>query len=257
VSDQECPHGLDPAWCTLCKQPSLPSGVKRLAPRPPARARRASTARPQAPAARTPAEAFSTLRKVLFHASSYGAWPSIAELGLRPAAALAGAGGTTLDRLRESDLVVTDGDGRTTTIRDQRTLVRANIAQHLQDIDLAEWLRLLNDRVFLFAQQKSLTTLLSRYVPTGGQDVVVFDTARVLASARGRVEVITDELAAPEPWAHCPCRGRDTFIPFDRYRGAAADIFEVAIVGGLEDVSGLVSRVVRYHPDRTTEVLVP
>jgi hypothetical protein len=34
-----------------------------------------------------------------------------------------------------------------------------------------------------------------------------------------------------------------------------ADIEEVTVVGGLDDVEPLVSRVVRYHPDRTTEVV--
>jgi hypothetical protein len=192
---------------------------------------------------------------VLFHASGYGAWESIAESGLRTAAAL--AGDTPLGRLREADLKVTDAEGRTATIRDQRAMLRANMHQHLSDVDLAGWLELVNDRVFLFAQQKHLTTLLARYVPSGGQDVIVFDTAKLLGAARGRVEVITDELAAPEPWGHCPCRGPETFVRLESYRGRPADITEVAVVGGLEDVRSLASRVVRYHADHTTEVLVP
>jgi hypothetical protein len=115
---------------------------------------------------------------------------------------------------------------------------------------------MVNRRVFLYAQQKSLTTLLSRAVAAGGQDVVVFDTRKLIAASAGRVEVITDELAAPEPWAHCPCRGAETFVPLETYRGDPAEVFEVAVVDGIPDVTGLVTRVVRYHPDRSTEVIV-
>jgi hypothetical protein len=247
--DDECPHGLDRSWCTLCKQAAMPAGVRRIAPRPAPRAPRTTRPRPVSPTIRTPTDSLATLRKVLFHASAYGAWPSIQEHGLQTAKTLAGE--RPLDRLRDND-VQTDS----ATIRDQRTLIRANIDNHLTGVDLAGWLSLINDRVFLFAQQKHLTTLLSRYVPQGGQDVVVFHTAKLLAAARGRVEVLTDELAAPEPWAHCPCRGPDTFVPFERYRGNPADILEVAVVGGIDDVTAIVSRVVRYHPDHTTEVLV-
>ena len=254
MADEECPHGLERDWCSLCKEAALPRGVKRIAPRPAPRTRRPpSAARPSPPVTRRGAEGLADQRKLLFHATAYEAWPSIAEFGLMTAADLAGADPSipSLDRLRERDLVVKDG-----VLRDQRPLIRANIEQHLSGIDLVGWLAMLNQRVFFFAQQKSLTTLLARSVEAGGQDVVVFDTRKLLAAAAGRVEVITDELAAPEPWAHCPCRGPDTFVPLAGYRGDPADVFEVAVVGGIDDVAGLVTRVVRYHPDHTTEVIV-
>jgi hypothetical protein len=249
---EECPHGLEPDWCTLCKA-TVPTGVKRIAPRPAPRTRRSPTARPAPPVARRPAGGLADLRKLLFHASAYEAWPSIAEHGLRTAAQLAAAQANPppLDRLRERELELVGG-----VLRDQRPLIRANIEQHLSGTDLAGWLALVNDRVFLYAQQRDLTTLLAHAVPAGGQDVVVFDTRKLLAAAAGRVEVLTDELAAPEPWAHCPCRGPETFVPISTYRGDPADVHEVAVVGGIADVSGLVTRVVRYHPDRTTEVVV-
>ena len=258
MPDEDCPHGLDRAWCTLCKQATLPAGVRRIGQKPaPRTTRSASSPRPRAaaPVGRSSTDSLGTLRKVLFHASGYGAWDSIAESGLRTAAALSGE--MPLGRLREAEVKLTDEEGRTAVLRDQRGMLRANIEQHLSDVDLAGWLSLVNNRVFLFAQQKHLTTLLARYVPSGGQDVIVFDTGKLLAAARGRVEVVTDELAAPEPWAHCPCRGPDTFVPIESYRGSPSDVTEVAVVGGLDNVRSLVSRVVRYHADHTTEVLVP
>lgn len=251
--DDECPHGLERAWCTLCKAP-LPTGVKRPAAPPSPRVRRPpSSARAAPPVARRPEDALSGLRKVLFHATAYEAWPSIAEAGLRTATQLVAddPDARTLDRLRDYDVVL-----KSATLRDQKPMVRANIEQHLTGTDLSGWLAMVNQRVFLYAQQKSLTTLLSRSVAAGGQDVVVFDTRKLIHAAAGRVEVVTDELAAPEPWAHCPCRGPETFVPIGTYRGDPADVYEVAVFDGIPDVTGLVTRVVRYHPDHTTEVLV-
>ena len=68
-------------------------------------------------------------------------------------------------------------------------MLRANFEQHLDGVDAAAWVAMLNARVWLFTQQKHLTTLLSRYVPAGGQDVLTFDTARLLRAASGRLEV--------------------------------------------------------------------
>ncbi len=241
---EECPHGLDPSWCSLCKA-TLPSGVKRPralpAQRPPRQA-----SQPPRPVTRRPEDALAGLRKVLFHATAYQSWPSIEAGGLRTAAQL--AGDRPLDKLRDRDVVL---DGA--TLRDQRPLMRANIEQHLIGTDLPGWLELVNNRVFFFAQQKSLTTFLSH---PEGQDLVVFDTRKLLRATIDRIEVLTDEMAAPEPWSHCPCRGPETFLPLPSYRGDPADVFEVAVVDGLPSVDGLVTRVVRHHPDKTTEVVV-
>jgi hypothetical protein len=197
------------------------------------------------------------LRKVLFHASAYGAWPAIAALGLRtPAQLLAGPSDPRLNVVRNENIEVVHESGHRITIRDQRPMVRAGIEAHLAGISLEEWLDVLNERTFLFTRQKELTTLVARYQATEGQDVVVFDSGRLLAAAKGRVDVATVNSGAPVSWTRCPCRNRATFLPIDDYAGSAADIQEVTVTGGLEQIADLVVRVVRYHPDRTTEVLV-
>lgn len=145
--------------------------------------------------------------------------------------------------------------GHLVRVRDQRPMVRAGIDAHLDGIGLGEWLSLLNDRVFFFARQKDLTTLLARY-QAEGQDVVVLDTARLLAAAGGRVEVTTVSPGAPEGWSSCRCRGRDTFVPLAEFTGTVADIMEVTVLGGLGEMGALVRRVVRHHPDQPPEVLV-
>jgi hypothetical protein len=258
VPDEECPHGLDPSWCSICKQ----RAAAKAAPAPPPGRRPAarSAARPRAtsPAAAParPADGLAKLRKVLFHASSYGAWPAIAELGLRTARELRNASGLPhpkVARAKNVDLILESGHN--VTIRDQRPMVRAKIEAHLDGISMADWLDLLDDRVFFFTRQKELTTLLGRYQETEGQDVVVFDTAKLLRAA-ATTEVSTVASSEPVPWTRCPCRSRATFLPITSFTGSAADIEEVTVIGGIDDVSSLVVRVIRYHPDRTTEVLV-
>lgn len=206
----------------------------------------------------SPERALARLRPVLFHASAYGAWESIRDSGLRTAAKLlADAGRTPFTGLREAGVEVAvpgASERASAELRDQRALMRSRIEAHLDGVGLAEWLEILDERVHLFVRQKELTTLLTRYQGEG-QDVLVFDTARTLAAGGERVEVATVISAAPEPWANCRCRGRETFVPLAIYEGPVEDIEEVTVVGGLEAIVALVTRVVRHHPDRTTEVV--
>ena len=280
MPDLECPHGLDPAWCTICKQQASgapPAGVRRLATSPAAskramprstsagapRAARAARAAPRPAGAAieraptTPAKALSGLRRVLFHAAPLGSWPMIAERGLRPAAALAAeVGHPGLVRIREDKLVLGTPPAQV-TLRDQQALVHAGIEGHLDGVTLAGWLTLLNERAFLFARQEDLNRFLAKYKTREGQDLVVFDTARLLASAGDRVEVTTVAPSSPTGHGRCPCRGRATFIPLAAYGGDVADIHDVTVVGGLDGLLDLVTRVIRHHHDRDPEVLLP
>lgn len=192
---------------------------------------------------------------MVFHAAPYGAWPSIADLGLLTARELLGDD-ARLRAIRPGSIELELESGSPISIRDQRAMARANIEAHLDGIDLEEWLEILNERLFLFARQKDLTTFLGRYQETEGLDVLVFDTRRLLAAAAGRTEVTTVPSTAPVPWDRCPCRNRSTFEPLEAFVGDVGDIQEITLVGGLPEVVPLVGRVIRYHPDRTTEVLV-
>jgi len=234
----------------------LPRGVRRPATKVSApRKARAPTPRP-APAAARPV-GFAKLRSVVFHASAYGAWPSIAELGLRtPAQLLAGAADGRLNTVRSRNIEFVHDSGRQVIIRDQRPMARAGIEAHLDGISLDDWLAVLNERVFFFARQKALSNLLARYQESEGQDVLVFNTAKLLRTAVGRVEVTPVNPSEPVSWTRCPCRSRATFVPIDDYRAAIDDIEEVTVIGGVDNVADLVVRVIRYHPDRTNEVLL-
>ncbi|GAC1311784.1 MAG: hypothetical protein NVSMB12_00630 [Acidimicrobiales bacterium] len=262
MADEDCPHGLDREWCSLCRQAASgapPPGVKlRAAPKRPSspRAPRSSAPRPSASpsVALTPSEALAKVRKVMFHATAYGGWESIAESGLRTAEQI--LGDVAPARCREDDVVREAPAGGTYAVREQRLMARGRIEDHLDGLALPEWLALLNRRAYFFAQQKDLTTHLGRYQHTVGQDVLVFDTARLLRAAPGRVEVTTVSPTQPDGFGRCRCRGADTFVPLAGYRGAPAEVVELTVVDGLESVEGLVGRVVRYHPGGAPEVIV-
>ena len=255
MADEECPHGLDPSWCSFCKARAAPKPVRSTGRAP--RANPVARRPPPAPAAPLgPVRALAKLHKVVFHASAYGSWPAIEESGLRTTAQLLAADDGRRRALRTANVEVVDAAGHHITIRDQRHMVRSGIEAHLDGIDLSEWLDIVNERVFFFTRQKELTTMLARYQESEGQDVVVVDTAKLLAAAAGRVEVADVASGEPVPWTRCACRGRATFVPIGRYQGGVADIEELTVVGGLEPIAPLVVRVVRYHPDHTAEVLV-
>ena len=190
----------------------------------------------------------------MFHATAYGGWESIAESGLRTAAQI--LGDVAPARIREDDIVMEAPAGGTYSVREQRLMARGRIEDHLDGVALPEWLALLNRRAYFFAQQKDLSTHLGRYQHTVGQDVLVFDTARLLATARGRVELTTVNPTQPDGFGRCRCRGPETFIPLPGFRGSPAEVVEVTVVDGLESVEGLVGRVVRYHPGAPPEVIV-
>jgi hypothetical protein len=253
---EECPHGLDVAWCSLCKARAQPP-VAKPKPAPAARSRAARPVRSvPAEVSLDPSSALARLRPVLFHATAYGSWDSIAAHGLRTAAKLLSDDDKARTHVRTAPVEISGPDGLSASIRDQQVMARANIADHLDGITLGEWLSVLNERSFFFARQKDLTTLLGRY-GSEGQDVLTFDTARLLAAVGPAVEVATTEVAAPVAWQKCPCRGLSTFEPLAHFVGDVADIQEVGIVGGIDDISRLVKRVVRHHGrGATPEVIV-
>ena len=202
-----------------------------------------------------PDRALAQLRPVLFHAAAYEAWPSIAEHGLRTAAQLADEAGQPLPaglRDRPIDLHLVHGSVR---LRDQRTLARGGVEAHLDGVSLDDWLSVLNERVFLFARQSDLTTLVNRH-RAEGQDVVLFDTLQLLRSCGEQVEVAVINTGAPQPYATCACLGSETFVPLAIYDGTPAGVQEVTVVGGITSVEPLVRRVVRHLPDGSTDVLV-
>jgi hypothetical protein len=85
-------------------------------------------------------------------------------------------------------------DGHHAVLRDQRSPGSRRLERHLKDIGEAEWLALLDARVFLFTREPDVRRLLDAY-KAEGQDVIKLKTAALLAACQGLVEVTTSPTA--------------------------------------------------------------
>jgi hypothetical protein len=205
----------------------------------------------------------------LYHVSELGSWPSIRRHGLLSPARL-------LDVFQASDeqrsavlasrrlrsVPLTHPDGAVATIRDQLPLLPGRLANCLTDMSLDEWLSLLNDRVFLWPTHERRDRLLTAKEYAGrAHDVVVIDSARLVARHAARIQLSAINSGATRPFAHS--RGSRTFLPLvdfpyaDRRRrvGRGAAIAEVAVCDAIPDVEELTLRVERREAGRLLKVI--
>jgi hypothetical protein len=205
-------------------------------------------------------EQFTTRCRAIWHVAPSGAWETINVHGLRTAGQLIAAAdldAATRERLqttprRESERLRVDG--REIALRDQgRLFTRKDLSTVLADgIDVADWIRLLNRRVYLFTDRAAKDTLLEKYVERdGAQDVLTFSPTRLLAYAGQRLELADQNTGAiarrPGPQKHF-----DTFLPVSRFPDKKPK--EVTVVDGIDDLT-VVVRAERYHRGGQREVL--
>ena len=201
-------------------------------------------------------ERLATVRPELFHLAAAGAWAAVARHGLLSASALldlhgaAGPGRDALEREPRPDphRLVHPLHG-TATLRDQRPLRGPALPRVLTDgLGVADWCERLNGLAFLFPTRAAADRFAAVY-PDEAHDLLVFDTAAVLARAGGRVRVSTVNSGAPSLRSPTP-RGPDTFRTLADHPGGAAAVREVVVVGGLPRAADLALRVERLEPGR-------
>ena len=206
----------------------------------------------------------------LHHMAAAGAWPSILAHGLLSASALldlhgvAGPARDAVESERRPQGVTLDHPvlGRA-LIRDQKPLDDAALRRCLRDgLAPADWYRLLNRRVFLWPSRLRLLRLLAARPYRGeAHEVIELDSARVVASARGRITLSAINSGttrrSPAP------RGLSTFLPIDDYpyahwrsrRPAGERVVELAVEHGLPGIARLVRRVTLMRGAETLAVL--
>jgi hypothetical protein len=199
----------------------------------------------------TPGE-LSARHPRLYHVTAPGAWPSIARHGLLPTAALL--------RLFEAD--PTQHAALTTTRRpaevrlehpvhgtailnDNLPLTEQALAACLDDgLTPQDWLRLLNDRVFFWADSTGVDRLLgARMNRERARIVLVFDTLCLSLAHAERVEIcpINSGSTIRKPAR----RGLATFTPllaksfpeWQRQRKRRDRVLEVVVRGGIPDIA--------------------
>ena len=199
----------------------------------------------------------------LFHVTEAGAWEWIRRHGLLSTSALLDLYGVPepmrpgIEASRRPEEVVLDDPllGRV-VIRDNRPL-RLDILRRCLDGSPADWFRLLNGRVFFWANERRLHNHLRARGHRGRpREVLVADTRRLLARERESVSLCAFN-SGSALYPNAPRRGPGTFLavgdyPFDQWRakrGLSDAVAEVCVDWALMDVEAVVASVQAVSPD--------
>lgn len=199
----------------------------------------------------------------LFHVTEAGAWSSIQRHGLLSTSAL-------LDlfevreplrshieaRPRPDDVVVEQRRAGRVVIRDNRPL-RPDVLHRCLEGSVADWCRLLNARVFLWATERRLRNHLRARGHRGqAREVITIDTGRLLARHADAVTLCAFN-SGSALYPNAPRRGADSFAaiesdPFDDVRacrGAREAVAEVCVDHGIADVPAVALSVTAIDAD--------
>ncbi len=214
-------------------------------------AREAAMPRRALPCGMTPTD-LAARHPLLYHVTSPGAWPSIARLGLLPASGLLDmfeveperrAALTT--RRRPAEVSIEHPRHGAATLSDNLPLSERALAACLDDgLAPPDWLRLLNARVFFWADRDGLARLLGARVNRARPRLILaFDTLGLAAAHAARVEIspINSGATIRKPAR----RGASTFTPllampypaWRRRRGGRDRILEVVVRGPVPDAA--------------------
>ncbi len=131
-------------------------------------------------------------------------------------------------------------------VRDQRPLQPGPLAGCLEGMTVEQWLRLLNGRVFFWPTTERRDGMLRAYRKSE-QAVFEVDARGLLERHGDRVELchINSGYASS---AYPPARrGRDSFLPIERYKDAASNrIAEVTVPGSVPDIFEVTIRVATW-----------
>ena len=197
---------------------------------------------------------------VLHHMAEPGSWPAIAEIGLLSTQQLVAEcdvpteeAARILHTRRRTSVRLHHPRVGPLTLRDQNPLREHHLTTALTDMTVEQWLDVLNDRVFFWLHPARLDGLLSaRLYRDRSHDVLVLNTRELLDRYGDRVRITAMNTGATL-FPGAPPRGSDTFMrvadfPFaERRRGRplADAAVELAVIGGVPDITDLVHRVER------------
>jgi hypothetical protein len=201
----------------------------------------------------------------LYHMAEDGSWPSIERHGLLSAEGLVDAWEVPAQRkarllgeVRPDSQVIEHPVMGVATVRDQAPIVSEALERLVVGMTAQEWLGLLNERSFFFLQRKRLSGLLNARSYRGRpHTVITFDTAALVDRYEASIELCRINSGFVQRHSVTP-RSRDLFLPIADYPhplrdeawgGKAYDVAELCVVGGVGDVSGLVTRVERMVGD--------
>lgn len=197
-------------------------------------------------------EELAKLYPRLYHVTEPGAWVGIQRHGLMPSDTLLRLFGVSDDervRLtttrRAASVPLSHPKHGTATLNDNLPLSAIALASCLDDgLTPADWLALLNSRVFFWPDERGVATLLgARFNRGKTKEVLSFDTVRLVRAHAERVELcpINSGATIRKPAR----RGLTTFTPmlahsfqdWQRLRGGRDTVREVVVRGGVPDAA--------------------
>ena len=207
---------------------------------------------------------------VLYHATVGGRWGAIRDHGLWTAEQIVRTAGCDpqsadliLSTRRERAVQLTHPILGEVTVRDQAPLRPGVLQLCLTDLSVAQWLSLLNNRVFFWLHPSRVSTLLSgRRNKDLEHDVIAVNTASFVKAhgERIRLSPINSGAALYPNAAH---RGSQTFHTIADYpyaqrrltRGVSASIAELAVADGVSDIAAYTIGVQRWKgPNRLYDI---
>jgi hypothetical protein len=200
--------------------------------------------------------------KEICHVGPVGVWERVAEHGFQTAEQLITE--ADLDDEVRKQLLSTPREnavhlqvqGNDVVLRDQGPLfARKDLGSLLgDDMDVSEWIHLLNQRVYFFTDRASATKLIDKYIQLdGAQEVIWLSPLRLLDAASSSFELTSQNSGAIARRSGSQ-KARDTFQPLLRFPGNKRPS-ELTILNGLPDVTP-VFRVERHHQDGSRETLL-
>ncbi|WBQ04455.1 DUF7002 family protein [Kribbella sp. CA-293567] len=206
----------------------------------------------------------------LHHMAEAGSWPGIQQVGLMTTEQLVEACApdeatqeAILKQRRPRSYTLQHPVLGPVTVRDQGPLKEHNLRPALTDMTVQEWLEVLNDRVFFWLHPDRLAKLLgAKLYRDATHDVLVLDTTELLAAHGDDVRLAGINTGATI-FPNAPKRGSDTFttvenFPFaERRKGRSLRdaAVELAVIGGVPDVSNFVLKVERRRGADVIDVL--
>jgi hypothetical protein len=200
--------------------------------------------------------------KLVCHVGPLGVWDQISKHGFRTAEQLIEASDLPEDEKallsstprRESVRLNVEGDE--VHLRDQGPLfARKDLDSVLGDgLEVADWIRLLNRRVYFFNDETQMRKLLDKYVELeGAQEVVWLSPFRMLEVEGLRLELTRQNTGAIARKAGTQ-KMADTFVPLSSFPDRKP--IELTVVDGFDDLKPVV-RAERYFSDGRRDRLFP
>lgn len=214
-------------------------------------------------------EEFSVAYPTLYHMAEAASWPSISEHGLLSTSALLDLYGINGNERwsiesshRPTSVPIVHPKYGNAVIRDQKPMRESALVKCLEGCTPRQWYKFLNRKVFFWATEDRVNTLLQAKAYRDRDQLVIFVKTRPLLKEHGEQALLSPINSGSTIYRPVP-RGFDTFQPLSRYpyedrrrsRGLGGAVAELAFDYSVPNVSTFVRKVERRRAARIVEVV--